>query len=75
MTRTKLALIPTADDRHATPAAMHELASARYVGMNRTAFRDLVFTGVIPYTVHMNGKRRIYLKADLDAYLEALPRL
>lgn len=57
-----------------TPAAMHEYAAAKYVGMNRTSFRNLVFAGVFPFTKHVNGKRRIYLRSDLDRYLESLPR-
>ena len=68
----KLALIPISDERQVAPAAMHELAAARYCGMNRTAFRDLVKTGVLPYAEHLNGKTRIYLRSDLDAYLVGL---
>ncbi len=69
-----LALVPICDERQAPPAAMHELAASRYVGMNRSSFRALVFSGVIPFTCHLNGVRRIYLRADLDAYLGGLPR-
>ena len=70
--KTKLALVSIRDD--ASPAAFHERAAARYLGMNRTSFRQLVFAGVIPYTVHLNGRTRIYLRSDLDAYLGTLPR-
>jgi hypothetical protein len=69
-----LALVPIADKHGAAPAAMHELAAARYLGMNKTAFRELIMGGVIPYSVHLNGKRRIYLKVDLDAYLDNLTK-
>ncbi len=72
--KTRLALVPVSEEQDAAPAAMHELAAARYIGMNRTAFRDLVFSGIIPYSMHLNGVRRIYLKSDLDCYLKSLPR-
>jgi excisionase family DNA binding protein len=68
----RLALVPISDERSAMPAAMHELAAARYLGMNRTAFRELLMAGLIPYSRHVNGRRRIFLRADLDAYLENL---
>ena len=75
MGSTKLMLISVADEvRALVPEAMHEIAAARYLGMNRTSFRSLVFAGVIPYTKHLNGKRRIYLRSDLDRYLESLQR-
>ena len=75
MSSTKLMLLQVTDQVKApAPAAMHELAAARYVGMNRTSFRSLVFAGIIPYTKHLNGVRRIYLRSDLDHYLESLPR-
>lgn len=54
------------------PAAMHELAAAKYLGMSRTAFRELVFGGLIPFAEHVNGKARIYLRAHLDYYLRSL---
>jgi hypothetical protein len=66
----KLALVPIRDD--AAPAVFHELAAAKYLGMNRTAFRELIFAGLIPFSEHVNGKRRIYLRADLDSYLAGL---
>jgi len=67
---SKLSLIPIRDD--ASPAAFHELAAAKYLGMNRTAFRKLIFAGLIPFSEHVNGKRRIYLRTDLDSYLASL---
>lgn len=71
----KLMLIPVSKNvGPLIPAAMHEHAAAKYVGMNRTSFRDLVFDGIIPFTKHLNGKTRIYLKTDLDRYLESLPK-
>jgi hypothetical protein len=56
------------------PAAFHELAAAKYLGMNRTSFRELLMSGVIPYTCHLNGKTRIYLRSDLDNYLASLEK-
>ncbi len=75
MGATKLMLLPVTDRIETlAPAAMHERAAAKYLGMNRTSFRALVFAGLIPYTKHINGKRRIYLRADLEHYLESLQR-
>jgi len=54
------------------PAAFHELAAAKYIGMNRTRFRELVFAGIVSYAEHINGKTRIYLREDLDDYLKSL---
>jgi excisionase family DNA binding protein len=70
---SRLALV-SVHDRIITPqpAAFHELAAAKYVGMCRTKFRELVRDGRVPYAEHANGKIRIYLRADLDAYLESL---
>ena len=70
----KLALVQISDKRHSNPAAFHELAASRYVGMSRPTFRKLLFKGVFPYSFHMDGKTRIYLRSDLDVYLESLPR-
>lgn len=70
----RLALVPICDEHQAPPAAMHECAAARYVGMNKTSFRQLLKAGVFPYSFHQNGKRRIFHRCDLDAYLEGLPR-
>ena len=54
------------------PAAFYEAAAAEYVRMCRTKFRELVKDGLIPFAYHVHGKTRIYLRADLDAYLESL---
>jgi hypothetical protein len=73
MCDTKMILLPVIDEiQESAPAAFHELAAAKYLGMNRTAFRELVFAGLIPFSEHVNGKRRIYLRADLDRYLARL---
>ena len=54
------------------PAAFHEAAAAKYVGMCRTMFREIVKEGLIPFAEHVNGQTRIYLRYDLDAYLKSL---
>jgi len=73
MSIKKLVLLPVTDSiRESSPAVFHELDAAKYLGMNRTAFRELVFSGLIPFSEHVNGKRRIYLRADLDSYLANL---
>ena len=70
---TRLELVPVHDKvPDPQPAAFHEGAAAKYVGMCRTMFRDIVRDGLIPYAYHANGQTRIYLRSDLDAYLESL---
>jgi excisionase family DNA binding protein len=54
---------------NAFPAAFHELAAAKYLGMCRSYFRELVKAGLIPFTSHAGRSTRIYLRTDLDAYL------
>jgi len=54
------------------PAAFHEAAAAKYIGMCRTKFREIVKEGLIPFAEHMNGQTRIYLRYDLDTYLKSL---
>ena len=68
-----LQLVPV-HDRIADPkpAAFHEAAAAKYISMCRTMFREIVQDGLIPYAEHVNGQTRIYLRSDLDAYLESL---
>ena len=72
----KLKLVPAYDSIPAPqPAAFFEAAAAKYVRMSREAFRkELLFTGIIPFIEHVGGKTRIYLRADLDAYLDSRPR-
>ena len=70
-----LALIPVHSKISAPqPAAFHELAAARYIGTNRTHFRELVVRGDISFVVHRYGKTRLYLKSDLDGYLLSRPK-
>ncbi len=70
----KLILVSVNEVGTPQPAAFHEHAAMKYLGMNRAAFREIVFAGLIPFTIHVNGSKRIYLRSDLDAYLESLPR-
>jgi hypothetical protein len=70
-----LKLVDVKEIKESQPAAFHETGARRYLGMNKTAFIDLVYSGVIPYTTHSNGSQRIYLRCDLDAYLESRPRI
>ena len=67
-----LTLIDLKTVKESQPAAFHELAAAKYVGMNSYYFRRLVLSGLIPFSEHVNGKRRIYLRSDLDDYLASL---
>ena len=71
--KTKLELVPVyAGIPDPQPAAFHEAAAAKYIGMCRTKFREIVKEGLIPFAEHMNGQTRIYLRYDLDAYLKSL---
>ncbi|MDR0843036.1 MAG: helix-turn-helix domain-containing protein, partial [Acidobacteriota bacterium] len=65
---TRLTLVPVHDVTSSQPAAFHELAAAKYLGMSRTTFRSVVRAGLIPYAEHVGGKARIYLRSGLDAY-------
>ena len=68
-----LALVEVKETSNPQPAAFHELAAAKYLGMNRSAFREIVFDlKLIPFAQHANGRTRIYLRSDLDAYLSGL---
>ncbi len=69
-----LTLIDIRQVKDPQPAAFHESAAARYLGMNRTSFRQLLKLGVIPFAMHANGKTRIFLRDDLDAYLSKLDK-
>jgi hypothetical protein len=49
--------------------ALYENEVSKSLRLNRSSFRRLVEKGLIPYTYHADGKRRIYLLEDLNAYL------
>jgi hypothetical protein len=71
----KLALVEVAGVGPLQPIIMHEKAAARYIGMNRTDFREKVLkTGLVPFSYHAGGKTRIYFKEDLDLYAAGLRR-
>ncbi len=69
-----LAVVDIREVKDPQPAAFHEKGAAKYLGMSRPKFLELVYSGIIPYTTHANGSKRLYLRADLDAYLESRPR-
>ena len=72
---TNFALVPVHGKiSEALPAAFRENAAAKYIGTNRTHFKDLVIHGDIPFIVHQYGKTRLYLKSDLDDYLLSRPK-
>lgn len=55
------------------PAVLYEREAARYLRLDIHKFRHLVAVGLIPCRTHAGGKRRIYLRSELDLYLRALP--
>jgi hypothetical protein len=54
------------------PAAMYEHDAARYLKLSVNDLRIFVRVGTIVARRHPNRSRRIYLKSDLDRYLESL---
>lgn len=56
------------------PAAMYEKDAARYLKLSVNDLRKFVATGIIIARQHPGRTRRIYLKADLDNYLQSLPK-
>ncbi len=70
MMRRQLVLVPD-ELRDLIPAAFREKDAAKYVRMNINAFRKAVKSGVIIHRIR--GAQRLYLKKDLDEYLEHLP--
>jgi len=54
-----------------SPAAFREAEAAKYVCLGIHRFREMVNEGHI--VCRVRGRQRIYLKADLDDYLAALP--
>ncbi len=57
------------------PAALYEREAARYLKLSVNELRTCVRTGRIPARRHAGRSRRIYLKSDLDNYLESLDRV
>ena len=56
------------------PAALYEKEAARYCKLSLQSLRELASVGRIPARRHAGRTRRIYLKVDLDHYLESLER-
>lgn len=70
---SKLALIEISDD--SAPRAYSEIGAARYLGISRPIFRErLLMAGIIPWVCHAGGRKRMFLKSDLDAYLNSLEK-
>jgi len=66
-------LLPaTSDLQPLTTAVLYEVAAAKYIKIAIEDFREFVNQGMIPFRTHPGRSRRIYLKADLDAYLRNL---
>ena len=53
------------------PAAFREKDASRYLGIGIHRFRDKVRTGIIK--PHLEGRQRLYIRKELDDYLESLP--
>ncbi len=68
--RHQLVLVPD-ELRDLIPAAFREKDAAKYVRLNINTFRKAVKNGVIIHRIR--GAQRLYLKKDLDEYLEHLP--
>ncbi len=68
--RRQLVLVPD-ELRDLIPAAFREKDAAKYVRLNINTFRKAVKNGVIIHRIR--GAQRLYLKKDLDQYLEHLP--
>lgn len=52
---------------HLAPAAVNDVNGAAYCGVGRTTFRTL------PIPSRVVGRRRLWLVADIDEWLAALP--
>ncbi len=70
--RSNFALVEVKDVAETHPAIFYELQAAKYLGISRPTFRNLVFSGIIPYAMHIGGKVRIYRRSDLDSYIAGL---
>ncbi len=66
----KLCQVPD-EIKDSIPAAFREKDAIRYLGLGIHRFRAKVHTGVIK--PRLEGKQRLYLRRDLDDYLESLP--
>ena len=66
-------LIATSDYSSAIPAAwprgMTEAIAASYIGLSRSTFRRQVKLGTIPAPTPLTPGRQVWLREELDAYL------
>jgi excisionase family DNA binding protein len=69
-----LAVVDIGKVKDPQPAAFHEKGASKYLGMSRPKFLELVYSGTLPFTTHANGSKRLYLRSDLDTYLDSRPR-
>jgi hypothetical protein len=75
-TLPKLELVPVVRDLGPVqPAVMYTREAARYLKMSVHKLRELSRMGLIPHSYHINGRKPIFIKSDLDAYLAGLPRV
>ena len=56
------------------PAAMYEHDAAKYLKLSVNDLRKFVHEGRIIARKHPGRSRRIYLKSDLDEYLQSLEK-
>ena len=54
------------------PAAMYERDAAKYLKLSVNDLRHFVSDGTIKARRHPGRSRRIYLRSDLDCYLQTL---
>jgi excisionase family DNA binding protein len=54
-----------------TPALLGAADAARYMGVGRTKLYELAGSGDLPSIVI--GRRRLWRRSDLDAFVESLP--
>ena len=70
---SNLKLVSMVDDiAEVQPAAMYEREAARYLKLSVNDLRLFAKSGAIVARFHPGRTRRIYLKSDLDRYLESL---
>ena len=57
-----------------TTAVLYTKQARAYLKISSAGFNKLVKRGIINRYTHSNGKRPFFLKHELDAYLNSLPR-
>ena len=65
---------PAADHRHALPGwprGLREDLAANYIGLSASSLRAAVKRGEAPHPVRLTRARLVWLREDLDAYLDA----